>query len=154
MNLSSIWITVLVEILGIIGSIVVCVIPILNQNKKDRLKAARETEKQTDVLKAEIKANREYAEQRDIELSNRVDALALTVEESKAVEARVRVITFDNELTQNIDHSYAQFQQAMLDIDYYTRFCKEHDSFTNGIAAAACSRIRKEYERLRETNKI
>ncbi len=152
--MSPLWITVLVEILGIIGSIVVCVIPILNQNKKDRLKAANETAKQTDILKAEIKANREYAEQRDIELSNRIDTLALTVEESKAVEARVRIITFDNELTQNIDHSYAQFQQAMLDVDYYMRFCEDHTNFTNGIASAACNRIRKEYERMRETNKI
>lgn len=154
METSPVWVTILIEIMGIIGSIVVCVIPILSQNKKDRIKVAQETAQQTATLKAEIKASRESAEQKDVELSNRIDTLTQAVEESNAVAARVRILTFDNELTSNLEHNFAQFQQAMADVDFYTRFCKAHDTFQNGIAAAACHRICEEYERLHRANKI
>lgn len=161
MDATTVWVSLAVEILGIVGSIIVVVIPLKAQQKRDREKAASDTVKQTEAIKAEIQESKEAAKKSTETLmelvgnmESRINDVYEAVDESKAVEARVRILAFENELAKGETHNHAQFQQAIIDVDYYTAYCEKHEHFPNGIAVAACNRIRKEYERLRDSGQI
>ena len=51
------------------------------------------------------------------------------VGESSAVTSRYRILRFDDEILHDIKHSKEHFDQILLDIDVYEKFCDEHPYF-------------------------
>lgn len=83
-------------------------------------------------------------------LSNKVEVVAESVEETRAIAARVRILRFGDELLEGRLHSKDTFDQALLDIDNYERYCKSHEGFKNHITEETVSFIQEQYrERLR-----
>ena len=83
-------------------------------------------------------------------LSDKIEAVAESVEETRAIAARVRILRFGDELQEGRIHSKDTFDQTLLDIDNYERYCKAHAEFKNHVTEATSAFIQEQYqERLR-----
>jgi len=88
-------------------------------------------------------------------LSYKIEAVAESVEETRAIAARVRILRFGDELLEGRLHSKDTFDQALLDIDNYERYCKSHENFKNHITEETVAFIQEKYrERLRNNTFI
>ena len=92
------------------------------------------------------------------QISNKVDGIASKLdkhiadeEEAKAVEARSRILTADNEITRGIKHSKEWFDSLLeYDITKYQRYCAEHPDFPNAMTVSAVENIRRVYDKCKE----
>ena len=78
-------------------------------------------------------------------LSDKVTSVAKANEENNIRTARVRILRFGDELLNDVSHSKDSFDQAMMDVDLYTRYCHTHPDFQNGIAGSMAEYIREQY---------
>ena len=86
-------------------------------------------------------------------LSDKIEAVAESVAETRAIAARVRILRFGDELLEGRLHSKDTFDQALLDIDNYERYCKSHEGFKNHITEETVTFIQEQYrDRLRKHN--
>ena len=86
-------------------------------------------------------------------LSDKIEAVAESVAETRAIAARVRILRFGDELLEGRLHSKDTFDQALLDIDNYERYCKSHEGFKNHITEETVTFIQEQYrDRLRNHN--
>ena len=74
------------------------------------------------------------------------------VGESLAVTSRYRILRFDDEILHDIKHSKEHFDQILLDIDVYEKFCEEHPDFKNNLAVMAIKHIKLIYEKCSREN--
>ena len=74
------------------------------------------------------------------------------VGESSAVTSRYRILRFDDEILHDIKHSKEHFDQILLDIDVYEKFCDEHPYFKNNLAVMAIKHIKTVYEKCSREN--
>ncbi len=74
------------------------------------------------------------------------------VGESSAVTSRYRILRFDDEILHDIKHSKEHFDQILLDIDVYEKFCEEHPDFKNNLAVMAIKHIKSIYEKCSREN--
>jgi hypothetical protein len=79
------------------------------------------------------------------ELSERMDR-------RDAVDARSRIIRFDDECMNQMRHSKAMFDAVLIDCDFYNEYCKTHPGFRNSIAADAIDHIKEIYHDCKATN--
>lgn len=90
------------------------------------------------------------------ELSDKIDALAKKVDllEAKedqrdAVNKRVRILRFEDELQRDQKHTKDSFDQVMSDITDYNQYCEDHPKFRNKQTEQTVEHINKVYaERL------
>ena len=59
---------------------------------------------------------------------------------------RARILQFNNELLRNIPHTREDFIEILAEIDYYQRFCREHEDYSNNRATHAISNIERVYD--------
>ena len=74
------------------------------------------------------------------------------VGESSAVTSRYRILRFDDEILHDIKHSKEHFDQILLDIDVYEKFCEEHPDFKNNLAVMAIKHIKEIYSKCSREN--
>ena len=72
--------------------------------------------------------------------------------ESSAVTSRYRILRFDDEILHDIKHSKEHFDQILLDIDVYEKFCEEHPDFKNNLAVMAIKHIKEIYSKCSREN--
>lgn len=97
-------------------------------SKNDRFDAIV---KELAELRAEIRSIDEKGDQRD------------------AVEARVRILQFNDDLLEGRRHSKDSYDQAMSDITRYEQYCNDHPNFKNNQTALTIANINNSYtERL------
>ena len=63
----------------------------------------------------------------------------------EAVNCRVRILRFEDELQENRRHSKDSFDQVMTDITTYDQYCEQHPDFKNSQTAATVDHIQKVY---------
>ena len=99
-----------------------------HDKRKDDMKGIKD---ELEVIKKEIKSLDEKGDRRE------------------AVNCRVRILRFEDELQEMRRHSKDSFDQAMTDITTYDHYCSAHPEFKNSQTAATVEHIRKVYaERL------
>ena len=89
------------------------------------------------------------------ELMEKVDALEVKVgglERSDAVDCRVRILTFADEIRRKERHSKETFDQVLSDIDTYERYCDLHPDFMNHKTVAAKAKILEVYSECIDKN--
>lgn len=93
------------------------------------------------------------------DLSSRVqkleDSLIELKEETKeqqAINARVRILRFGDELRLNIKHTKEHFEQTLKDIDFYNNYCDLHKDFKNSITVITTEHIQETYRECRDKN--
>lgn len=83
-------------------------------------------------------------------LSNDLQEVKDTEDERAAVDARVRILHFGDELYRNVRHSKEHFDQILSDITKYERYCREHPEFENDKAVITVQNIKAIYQRCLE----
>ncbi|MBP3936403.1 MAG: hypothetical protein IK954_02325 [Clostridia bacterium] len=68
-----------------------------------------------------------------------------------ATDCRARILRFGDEVLHGQRHSKEHFEQILLDIKQYDRYCEEHPSFENNITELTSKRIKEVYCRCLET---
>lgn len=94
------------------------------------------------------------------EVIDKVDALSKDVKENKEADdeqwaslSRSHILRFGDELLHGMSHSKEHFDQILIDISKYERYCKEHPKYLNDIANATIKHIRDTYQKcLNENN--
>ena len=81
-------------------------------------------------------------------LEKKVGAL----EKSDAIDCRVRILTFADEIRRGVKHSKETFDQTLSDIDAYERYCGEHPEFLNNRTVAAKAKILEVYSECIDKN--
>ena len=79
-------------------------------------------------------------------LSNKVEAVAESVEETRAIAAKVRILRFSDEIIGKQVHSRESFVQIFADIDTYDRYCRNHLDFKNHNTVSATKLITDAYD--------
>lgn len=74
------------------------------------------------------------------------------VGENNAVSARYRILRFDDELLHDVKHTKEHFDQILLDIDIYEKYCNDHPEFRNNLAVMAIQHIKDVYQRCSRDN--
>ena len=85
-------------------------------------------------------------------LDAKIDRLNEKVDQNSATLARTHILRFDDELINSVHHSKEYFEQTLMDIDTYERFCATHPLFKNSYAESAIRHIKKTFDRLKEEN--
>lgn len=93
------------------------------------------------------------------EVLERVDTLSRDVAKNKADDdeqwaslSRTHILRFGDEIRHGVVHSKEHFDQVLLDIKKYERYCDEHKDYENDVAHATIDLIRKKYQTCLEKN--
>lgn len=71
--------------------------------------------------------------------------LGESLEETKAVNARVRILSASDEIRHHMKHSKEWFDQLNEDITFYEQYCMGHPTFKNNKAVLAIANINRVY---------
>lgn len=83
------------------------------------------------------------------ELDRKIGQVEAKADERAAVESRVRILRFEDELQEGRRHSKDSFDQCLSDITNYDQYCEDHPKFRNNQTAATVAHIKTVYtERL------
>lgn len=82
------------------------------------------------------------------------DGFKADTEQDKADNCRNRILRFDDELRQHIDHSEEYFNQIIADIDWYKDYCDKHRNYPNSKAEDAMTHIMEIYHECKANNKF
>lgn len=63
----------------------------------------------------------------------------------QAKSCRANIIRFGDELLHDELHSKEAFDQILIDVSEYERYCAEHPDFTNNVAVLTIKRIKDVY---------
>ena len=74
-----------------------------------------------------------------------LDALRGEINEDRATNARIRILSFSDEVQRNVRHSKESFDQINRDIDTYRRYCDKHPDYKNNRAVMAIANIERVY---------
>ena len=77
-----------------------------------------------------------------VKLSN----LEHKLDEHNAIESRIRIIRFGDEISHNILHSKNHYDQILTDITSYEKYCNENKNFKNDITGTTIEIIKKKYQ--------
>lgn len=74
-------------------------------------------------------------------------------EEGRIVECRIRILRFSDEILHGAIHSKDHFDQILIDIGKYEKYCDGHPRFENGITKSSISMIKDTYtDRLKKND--
>lgn len=86
------------------------------------------------------------------EVRKEIDTLRNEISEDRANNARIRILSFSDEVRHNMRHSKESFDQINLDIDTYRRYCDTHKDYKNNRAVMAIANIERVYKECLEDN--
>jgi hypothetical protein len=91
----------------------------------------------------------------------KLEALTNDVAKNKADDdeqwaslSRIHILRFGDEIRHSVVHSKEHFDQVLLDIKKYERYCETHKDYENDVAHATIDLIRKKYQKCLEENKF
>lgn len=97
------------------------------------------------------KVNGEIIDRFD-KLENKVSNMESVNNEHNAINCRVRILRFGDEVRRGMCHSKENFDQILSDIDEYERYCKTHPEFKNNKTVATKEKILKVYSERIDNN--
>jgi predicted nucleic acid-binding protein len=78
-------------------------------------------------------------------IQNEIGKMKSSEELREIKNTRRRILRFNDELLNSIDHSKEYFDEIVSDIDDYRRFTNSHPDYSNGKANLACENIERVY---------
>lgn len=85
-------------------------------------------------------------------LEKELSRISSNVEKYNAINSRVRILRFGNEIKQGILHTKDYFDQIMQDIDIYENYCNINKEFRNSITSITVEIITNNYRERLEKN--
>lgn len=83
-------------------------------------------------------------------LSEKIDNLKAKEDEDKAIQHRVRILRFNDELKEGRKHSKESFDQVLSDTTYYRKYCDQNKDFENDMTLEAVNNIKRVYRKCME----
>lgn len=80
-------------------------------------------------------------------LDAKVDNMEKARGEENAENRRVRILRFSDELQHGVRHSQEHYDQILLDITVYNKYCAGHKDFLNDKTVIATERIKSSYRK-------
>ena len=80
------------------------------------------------------------------ELRKSVTDVKNDLDETKATTSRTRILRFNDEILQGTKHTKEHFDQILVDIDQYRKYCDSHRNFENGKAVSSIRNIIRVYD--------
>lgn len=71
-------------------------------------------------------------------------------EEREIKNTRRRILRFNDELLNSIEHSKEYFDEIVGDVDIYRRYTNSHPDYSNGKCKLACENIERVYRKCLE----
>lgn len=87
-------------------------------------------------------------------LSDKVSGIETRLDKENADAARRNILAFDDELRRGIDHSEESFNQILLDVTFYSQYCKDHPRYENNRAVNAIRHINTTYRHVKAENRF
>lgn len=84
------------------------------------------------------------------EIIRMIKELREDMDEQRAITARVRILRCNDEILRGELHSKDSFDQTLLDIDEYEKYCNSHPNFVNNKTKMSVSNIKQCYQRCLE----
>lgn len=88
------------------------------------------------------------------ELINKVDTLEKEMDKRNAVNCRMRILSFGDELRRGVQHSKEHFDQILELIDGYEKYCNNNPEFKNNKTVATTTMILEVYAECVKENKF
>lgn len=85
-------------------------------------------------------------------LANDLKELRYECNEREANLCRTHILRFGDELLHGMSHSHEHFQQILIDIDIYEKYCDAHPGYRNNIANATIKQIKTTYQECLNNN--
>lgn len=92
------------------------------------------------ALETKIDGQAKAVDERFTALENRMD-------KENATDARIRILSFSDEIMHGVRHSEESFNQALADITSYEKYCEKHAEYKNARAKAAIANVQAVYEK-------
>ena len=73
-------------------------------------------------------------------------------DEEWASLSRSHILRFGDELLHGVAHSKEHFDQILIDISKYKKYCAEHPDYLNDVANATMEQIQRTYQKCLEDN--
>lgn len=93
-------------------------------------------------------------EENQKEMNEKIDKLENRVDEGQAIQSRVRILRFGDEIRRTERHSKESFDQVMDDITRYHAYCIKHPEFPNDKTVLTAKIIEEEYQRCLKENEF
>ena len=140
---SNILLAIVLAILGSSGVFAFIQFLISRRDTKD---------KKLDDITKDIKSLKDDIQEMKSQFSDDISKLDDKLERSQAIQARIRILRCNDELRQNIHHSYEYFRQTHSDITYYENYCLAHPGFKNNEAVNSIEYINRVYQDCLDSN--
>lgn len=88
------------------------------------------------------------------QLKKDIERMKATEEEREIMNSRRRILRFNDELLNNVDHSKEYFDDVVNDCTIYKNYCAKNPSFRNGKAVLAIENIERVYRICMEEHKF
>ena len=89
-----------------------------------------------------------------MQFGKKLEDLNEKIDENQAVNARVHILRFADELRYGeMEHSLDYFKQTLIDAQCYERYVNAHPTFSNGITELSVEFIKDKYREELERNK-
>lgn len=88
----------------------------------------------------------ELLEEKIVDIDDNQKSLEAEIAKRDAINCRVRILRFADELRTHVKHSQESFEQVLDDIDVYEKYCTEHPEFQNNKTVRAKERIKATYD--------
>lgn len=85
-------------------------------------------------------------------MKTKISNIQKEVNENSATSSRYRILRFDDELLHGVMHTKEHFDQILVDIDIYEKFCVRNPDFRNNLATMAIAHIKTIYQKCSEDN--
>lgn len=85
-------------------------------------------------------------------MEDRFNILDEDAKKDRAIQARVRLLRFGDEVRQGMNHSKDSFDQCLGDTDLYEKYCSAHPEFLNNKTATTVEYIKRIYAERLEKN--
>jgi len=108
-------------------------------------KSIDELKKTVDVIKAEMENMRKN-------FKSDIDDVIDKIDRNQAIEARIRILRANDEMRQDVHHSYEYFKQLHSDITEYEKYCSKHPDFKNNEAINSIEYINRVYQECLNSN--
>ena len=117
--------------------------------KDDKFKEIQDS---IEKLKEAIEDLKEDLKQARKEFKSQVEDLNEKIDMNQAIQARIRILKANDELRQDVKHSYEYFRQLNYDITEYEKYCSDHPKFKNNEATNSIEYINRIYQDCMDAN--
>ena len=86
------------------------------------------------------------------ETNEKIEQLEERVDKGQAIQARVRILRFGDDVRRKVKRSKESYEQTMDDITRYKQYCQSHPNFKNDMTVLTVQIIEEDFKRCMKEN--